>query len=165
MSSTPLSQLGIGEQQDSFDASMVNPPTNDNLANQVYQDINMDIDNDPHASNINGEMMSHSMDMAQVPPEQMPQHPPHQQMPQMSFEPDHLSEPESSWKDKVYEGAKGPLIVFFMAFLIGLPHITRILTHFVPKLLQESGQLNITGVAVKALLISVMYAVVNMATS
>ena len=150
--STPLQQLGIGNEQ-SYD---MNVPSDASMMNQVMEQVET-MDNDPHASNISGEMMSHHMDPAQIPPEQQYEYMEHEPMeyhqPRM--------EPEESWSKKVQSGVKAPFIVFLMAFIVGLPQITRVLTHFVPKLLQESGQLNLYGVVVKALLIASLYALVS----
>jgi hypothetical protein len=179
--STPIGQLGI-EQQDSFSASMpmeqppmnmgppqqpmgnMNPPTDDSMMSQVMDRV-QGMDNDPHASNISGEMMSHNMDPSQIPPEQQYQHMPEDQMMYQEHEPEPLQEMDESWSQKLQQGVRGPFIVFIIALLINLPHVTRMLTHFIPKLLQESGQLNIYGVAFKALLIAFLYAMIAYASN
>jgi hypothetical protein len=167
--STPIGQLNLGnDHQQSFDASMeqpnMNPPSDTNMVNQVLERVQT-MEDDPHASNISGGMMSHNMDPSQIPPEQqynnnyMPEEEPiyYQHGPM---------EPETeSWSQKIQNGVKGPFIVFIIALIINLPHITRILTHFIPRLLQESGQLNFYGVIVKALMIASLYGLVCFATN
>lgn len=167
--STPIGQLGLsGEHQQSFDASVpmeqpnMNPPSDIEMVNRVMESVG-NVQDDPHASNISGEMMSHNMDPSQIPPEQQYQYMPedepiHYQQPHMELEPE-------SWTQKVQNGVKGPFLVFIVALLINLPHVTRMLTHFIPKLLQESGQLNFYGVLVKALLVAMLYGVISLATN
>jgi len=177
--STPVGQLGL-EHQESFGASQMpsmdmpqqhmgnmNAPSDDSMMNQVLDRVQT-MDNDPYSSNINGEMMSHNMDPSQVPPEQQYQHMPEEQMQMMYHQGQQFNEPEpesESWNQKVQQTVKGPFIIFLIAFLISLPHVTRMLTHFIPRLLQESGQLNLYGVAVKALMIALTYAIVAYATN
>lgn len=167
--STPIGQLGIGnEQQHSFDASMqqmeqgqMNPPSDASMMNQVLDRV-QGMDDDPHSSNINGEMMNHNMDPSQIPPEQQYEY---AQEEPMQYHQPQMEEQNDSWTEKIQTGVKGPFIVFILAFLINLPHITRMLTHFAPKLLYESGQLNIYGVAVKAILVASLYGVIAYATN
>lgn len=171
--STPIAQLGIGqEQHDSFGASdqgmmpgggmgNVNPPSDDALMNQVMDGVQHEVD--PHASNINGEMMNHTMDPSQIPPEQQQQLPPEPDYPMDMSTSYHDVPEEQPMTQKIMDGVKGPFFVFILAFIINLPMVTRILTHFVPKLLQESGQLNWMGVLVKAFMIAVCYAIINAA--
>jgi hypothetical protein len=175
--STPLGQLGIGnEHHDSFNASMqmdhhqnqqhmpnMNPPTDASMMNQVLDRV-QNMEDDPHISNINGEMMAHNMDPSQIPPEQQYEYAPEEQHHGMWEQSSMEQEPES-WAQKLQTGVKGPFLVFLIAFIINLPQITRMLTHFVPKLLKESGQLNLYGVAVKALIIAVLYGLVSFATN
>jgi hypothetical protein len=169
--STPIQQLGLsGEHQQSFDASVsmeqpnMNPPSDIEMVNRVMESVGT-VHDDPHASNISGEMMSHNMDPSQIPPEQQYQY-------MQEDEPIHYGQPymepeaeAESWTQKVQNGVKGPFLVFIVALLINLPHVTRMLTHFVPKLLQESGQLNFYGVLVKAILIAFLYGVISLATN
>lgn len=179
--STPIGQLGL-EQQDSFGASQMqsmdmqqppmgngmgnmNPPSDDSMMSQVLDRVQY-ADNDPHASNISGEMMSHNMDPSQIPPEQQYQHMPEDNMMQQPLQ--YMEEPDiepESWSQKIQQGVKGPFIVLLIAFLVNLPHVTRMLTHFVPRLLQESGQLNLYGVLVKALLVAALYGLIAYATN
>lgn len=166
--STPLSQLGIGsEQQDSFGAGMVPThqpgmmgPSDDSMMNQVMERVN-DMGEDPYNSNISGEMMHHTMDPSQIPPEQHRGYmeEPHPMMYNMPHEP--MQEESVSWSQKIQDGVKAPFIVFLIALIINLPQITRMITHFVPKLLQESGQLNMYGVVFKAVLVAMLYSIVT----
>jgi hypothetical protein len=174
--STPLGQLGIGnEQNDSFDASMqmeqqqnqqhmpnMNPPSDASMMNQVLDRV-QNMESDPHTSNINGEMMSHNMDPSQIPPEQQYEYAQEEQ--HGMWQPEQMEQEPESWSQKLQTGVKAPFIVFLIAFIVNLPQITRMLTHFVPKLLKESGQLNLYGVAIKALLIAVLYGLVSYATN
>lgn len=175
--STPLGQLGIGnEQNDSFDASMqmeqqqnqqhmpnMNPPSDASMMNQVLDRV-QNMENDPYVSNINGEMMSHNMDPSQIPPEQQYDYAPEEQQHGM-WQQELIEQEPESWSQKIQTGVKGPFIVFLIAFIVNLPQITRMLTHFVPKLLKESGQLNLYGVIIKALMIAVLYGLVSYATN
>ena len=169
--STPIGQLNLGnEQQQSFDASMsmeqpnMNMPSDTNMVSQVLERVN-NMEDDPYASNISGEMMSHNMDPSQIPPEQQQHYMPEDE-PINYHQPHHMEEPEAeSWSQKIQTGVKGPFLVFIVALVINLPQITRMLTHFVPKLLHESGQLNMYGVFVKAMLIALLYGLINLTTN
>lgn len=164
--STPIGQLNLGnDHQQSYDASMpnMNPSSDTNMVNQVLERVQT-MEDDPHASNINGEMMSHHMDHSQIPPEQQYNYMPEDEP--MHYQSHHLeNEPSESWTQKVQNGVKGPFFVFIIALMINLPHITRVLTHFAPNLLHESGQLNFYGVIVKSLLMAFMYALVSLITT
>jgi hypothetical protein len=172
--STPLSQLGIGnDQHDSFNAGMMpdhqtgmqpmmNPPSDNSIMSQVMERVG-DMAEDPYASNISGEMMHRTMDPSQIPPEQQgrymqeSQHPMVYNMPQEPmYEPEPLS-----WTQRIQEGVKAPFIVFLIVLIINLPQVTRMMTHFIPKLLQESGQLNLYGVAFKAVIVAMLYSMVT----
>jgi hypothetical protein len=165
--STPIGQLGIGSEQPMYDQHPqggMNSPADASMMSQVLEQVQgMDDNNDPHSSNISGEMMSHNMDPSQIPPEQqynyMPEEPMHYN------NPPHLVEEDESWSQKIQSGVKGPFIVFLIALVINLPQVTRFLTHFVPSLLYESGQLNLYGVALKAILCAVMYALISYAAN
>ena len=172
--STPLSQLGIGnDQHDSFNAGMMpdhqsgmqpmmHMPSDNSIMSQVMERVG-DMAEDPYASNVSGEMIQRTMDPSQIPPEQQGRYmneAPHPMMYNMPHEPMYEAEPVS-WTQKIQEGVKAPFIVFLIALIINLPQITRMITHFVPKLLHESGQLNMYGVVFKAIAIAMLYSVVT----
>lgn len=162
--STPIGQLGIGSDQSMMPSMQrgMNPPVDASMTSQVLEQVQgMEDFHDPHATNINGEMMSHNMDPSQVPPEHQ-----YAYMPEEALQYHHQQpEEEESWAQKLQSGVKGPFIVFIIALLINLPQITRMLTHFAPALLYDSGQLNLYGVAVKAMLCAVVYAMITYATN
>ena len=162
--STPIGQLGFGNDQQRYDQNHpMQPPSDVSMTSQVLEQVQgMDDLNDPHASNINGEMMSHHMDPSQIPPEQQYSYAPEEpiQYHQMQHH-----EEEESWTQKIQSGVKGPFIVFLIAFLINLPQITKVLTHFMPSLLDEFGRLNLIGVAVKAVVCSILYSLISYATN
>ena len=57
-----------------------------------------------------------------------------------------------SFKDKIMNNMKFPILVFIICFLISLPEFNRFLFGFMPSLLLESGQIKFNGVLLKALI-------------
>ena len=63
-------------------------------------------------------------------------------------------------KDKIMKNIKYPALVFVICFIISLPEFNRFLFGFFPRLLLESGQVSIGGVMLKALVGSILFAIV-----
>ena len=57
-----------------------------------------------------------------------------------------------TFKDKIMNNMKFPILVFIICFLISLPEFNRFLFGFMPSLLLESGQIKFNGVLLKALI-------------
>ena len=57
-----------------------------------------------------------------------------------------------TFKDKIMNNMKYPILVFIICFLISLPEFNRFLFGFMPSLLLESGQIKFNGVLLKALI-------------
>lgn len=63
-------------------------------------------------------------------------------------------------KAKAVKNFKYPILVFIICFILGVPEFNRFLFSFFPKLLLESGQVSITGVALKSLVGMILFIIV-----
>jgi len=63
-------------------------------------------------------------------------------------------------KNKLIKNFKYPIVVFVICFILGLPEFNRFLFGFFPKLLLESGQVSISGVALKSLVGMIIFIVI-----
>uniref|UniRef100_A0A6C0HMY3 Uncharacterized protein n=1 Tax=viral metagenome TaxID=1070528 RepID=A0A6C0HMY3_9ZZZZ len=64
-------------------------------------------------------------------------------------------------KSKVTRNYRYPVLVFIICLLLGLPEFNRFLFSFFPKLLLESGQVSLSGVALKALVGMVVFIIIG----
>ena len=64
-------------------------------------------------------------------------------------------------KTKAIKNFKYPILVFVICFILGVPEFNRFLFSFFPKLLLESGQVSITGVALKSLVGMILFIIVG----
>ncbi len=143
--STPISQL-LGDED----------PTDD-MANQLMNQMN------------NNGMMNHTMDQAQIPPGSAFMNNPSQQYPMQQQQQEYNYPPEAfedmieelSYTQKLIKSIKLPLLVFFMILLASMPQVNRAITHFIPSLLQESGQMTILGIVLKAVMLTLVFALIN----
>jgi hypothetical protein len=67
------------------------------------------------------------------------------------------SQPELSLTDKIINQIKLPIVVAVLFVLLSLPQFNRILTKFVPRLLAETGELNMMGLLAKAIILAVLF--------
>jgi hypothetical protein len=64
-------------------------------------------------------------------------------------------------KSKLMNNLKYPVAVFIICFLLGLPEFNRFLFNFFPKLLLESGQVTIGGVALRSLIGMIIFIIIS----
>jgi len=65
-------------------------------------------------------------------------------------------EPELSLVDKIKSQLTIPLIVAVLFVILSLPQFNKLLTRFFPRFLSENGDMNMMGLAMKALIIAVL---------
>ena len=65
-------------------------------------------------------------------------------------------EPELSLVDKIKNQMTIPIIVGVLFLVLSLPQFNKLLTGFFPKFLSENGDMNIMGLALKALIITLI---------
>jgi len=144
--------------------------------NQLVEDILKEMGESPGVAsqaNINSQAFGYAMDRAQIPPHKYVD--PSSQTDSnidsvninklsdssnskgSSFSPSGLMNQISfslsgqNLKAKVTRNYRYPILVFIICLLLGLPEFNRFLFSFFPKLLLESGQVSLSGVALKAL--------------
>ena len=64
-----------------------------------------------------------------------------------------MQEPELTLVDKIKSQMTIPLIVGVLFVILSLPQFNKLLTRFFPRFLSESGDMNMMGLGVKALII------------
>ena len=169
--STPLNQLpSLASEMP--DQNM--PPVNSQNNDQLVDDILRDFDEPPHQqSNIDTEMLGYSMDSSQIPPPKMNKNfldassassKSHDQLDSegnigsgvgggfMDY-----TETKMEW---IMNMIKAPLVVFVITFILSLPHFNRFLFGLIPSCLLESGQVNMYGVLLKAVIGTVLFIVI-----
>ena len=65
-------------------------------------------------------------------------------------------EPELSFVDKIKNQMTIPIIVGVLFVILSLPQFNKLLTKFFPRFLCENGDMNMMGLAVKALIITLL---------
>jgi hypothetical protein len=158
----------------SLQLNICNPQNQNN--SQLVEDILRDFEEPPQQqSNIDTEMMGYSMDSSQIPPPKMDKN---------FLDASESSEPSSNNSNKIGDGngnggngfmdytetkmewiinmIKAPLVVFVITFLLSLPHFNRFLFGLVPSCLLESGQVNIYGVLLKAVIGAVLFLIISL---
>jgi len=65
-------------------------------------------------------------------------------------------EPELSLVDKIKNQMTIPIIVGVLFVILSLPQFNKLLTKFFPKFLSENGDMNMMGLALKALIITLI---------
>jgi hypothetical protein len=181
--STPINMIrrnGVqdGSQMDISDMGNMgnmNPMASDS---QLVEDILKEMGDSPGAelqSNINSQALQYAMDSSQVPPTKY--NPPQHNEPMMDY--NNYSQKMmmdqnqngilgqlginlggDTLRDKIMKNIKYPAIVFVLCFLISLPEFNRFLFGFFPRLLLESGQVSIGGVMLKALVGTLLFAII-----
>ncbi len=164
--STPLSDLPLPSGQ--------NMPDMSGGAQQQY-DLNSMIDaaastqNQPTQEDpsISAGALQYQMDPSQIPfngpnpniqiQEEEPHHMQYEMM-QQYMEP----EPELSFVQKITNEIKIPLIVAVLFVVLSLPQFNKLLTRFVPRLLSETGDLNMMGLVAKSIIIAILVLLVKL---
>jgi hypothetical protein len=166
--STPLNQLP-SLAPNMPDQNM--PPMNPQNHDQLVDDILRDIEEPPQQqSNIDTEMLGYSMDSSQIPPPKMNKNFLDASSSKSSgndVESDNsndggfmdYTETKMEW---IMNMVKAPLVVFVITFILSLPHFNRFLFGLIPSCLLESGQVNIYGVLLKAVIGAVLFIVISL---
>jgi hypothetical protein len=154
--STSLSDLPLppnmnqqqGEQQQFDINSMI-----DAVSNQQSQPQQED-------SNMSAGALQYQLDNSQIPyngpnPNLRIQEEPYM-MEQNQYEMMQEQEPELSLVDKIRNQMTIPIIVAVLFVVLSLPQFNKLLTRFFPRFLSESGDMNMMGLAVKALILAVL---------
>ena len=151
---------------------------------QLVDDILKEMGESPgmdQQSNINSQTIQYAMDRAQVPPNKYisqqnvddtndennntyskkimmdQQQNQHGFLNQLGFT---LS--GDSFKEKIMNNMKYPILVFIICFIISLPECNRFIFGFVPKMLLESGQVSFAGVILKAFIGMLLYICISL---
>ena len=151
---------------------------------QLVDDILKEMGESPgmdQQSNINSQTIQYAMDRAQVPPNKYispqsvddtndennntyskkimmdQQQNQHGFLNQLGFT---LS--GDSFKEKIMNNMKYPILVFIICFIISLPECNRFIFGFVPKMLLESGQVSFAGVMLKAFIGMLLYICISL---
>ena len=154
--STPLNQLPSGNEH-----------------TQLVDDILTEFEAPPHKqSNISAEMQEYAFDSSQVPPPKLSGNflqsggtnkegggdggGSGETESQVPFD---YTESKLDWLIKM---VKYPFVVFVIVFLLSLPQFNRFLFGLVPSCLLESGQVNIFGVLLKAVVGCVLFIIAQL---
>ena len=144
------------------------PNMNQQQGEQQQFDINSMIDavsnqqNQPQQedSNMSAGALQYQLDNSQIPyngpnPNLRIQEEPYM-MEQNPYEMMQEPEPELSLVDKIRNQMTIPIIVAVLFVVLSLPQFNKLLTRFFPRFLSESGDMNMMGLAVKALIMAVI---------
>ena len=63
---------------------------------------------------------------------------------------------------KCFSSAKNAIVVFILVLVVSLPQFNKTVFTKLPKMLSESGEINIKGVMLKAILCSILFLVFSM---
>lgn len=144
------------------------PNMNQQQGEQQQFDINSMIDavsnqqNQPQQedSNMSAGALQYQLDNSQIPyngpnPNLRIQEEPYM-MEQNQYEMMQEPEPELSLVDKIKNQMTIPIMVAVLFVVLSLPQFNKLLTKFFPRFLSESGDMNMMGLAVKALIMAVL---------
>jgi len=144
------------------------PNMNQQQGEQQQFDINSMIDavsnqqNQPQQedSNMSAGALQYQLDNSQIPyngpnPNLRIQEEPYM-MEQNQYEMMQEPEPELSLVDKIKNQMTIPIMVAVLFVVLSLPQFNKLLTRFFPRFLSESGDMNMMGLAVKALIMAVL---------
>ena len=159
--STPISQ--IKQQQ----AQQMPPPQEPSVEDMLKE---MDV-----PDNINMDSMNYSMDESQIPPPKMDQNFLHQNdNQQMAPPPQEEKKDESSnsllginlgdsgsMMTKCINLVKHSGIIFLLVFVVSLPQVNRSVFTKIPGMLEESGEINIKGVLLKSVIVTLLFLVIS----
>jgi len=170
-SSTPLNQLPSQQPPPP-------PPQELDNSNDMVEDILNEMSNSNNGSN--NDSLNYAMDPSQIPPDKMdvnfletPQQNSDQPLNnQEPFQNNNATEVKSNsilsklnlgsmegTLSKCFNSTKSAVIVFVLVLVVSLPKFNKIVFTKLPKMLSESGEINIKGVLLKAILCSVLFLV------
>jgi hypothetical protein len=157
--STPISQI---KQQQS---QQMPPPQEPSVEDMLKE---MDV-----PDNINMDSMNYSMDESQIPPPKMDQnflHPNDTQQMHPPIQEEKKNESSnsllginlgdsSSMMTKCINLVKHSGIIFLLVFVVSLPQVNRSVFTKIPGMLEESGEINIKGVLLKSVIVTLLFLV------
>ena len=170
-SSTPLNQLPSQQPPPP-------PPQELDNSNDMVEDILNEMSNSNNGSN--NDSLNYAMDPSQIPPDKMdvnfletPQQNSDQPLNnQENLQNNNATEVKSNsilsklnlgsmegTLSKCFNSTKSAVIVFVLVLVVSLPKFNKIVFTKLPKMLSESGEINIKGVLLKAILCSVLFLV------
>lgn len=174
-SSTPLNQLPSQQPQ------QLPPPQQPDNSDDMVEDLLNEMSNN---NGTNNDSLNYTMDPSQIPPEKMnvnfletPQQNNTQQMNNQEVNDNGASNNEvksnsllsklniggmEGMVSKCFNGAKSAVIVFILVLIVSLPQFNKTVFTKLPKMLSETGEINIKGVLLKAVLCSVLFLVASM---
>jgi len=159
--STPISQIKQQHTQ------QMPPPQEPSVEDMLKE---MDV-----PDNINMDSMNYSMDESQIPPPKMDQNFLHQNdNQQMAPPPQEEKKDESSnsllginlgdsgsMMTKCINLVKHSGIIFLLVFVVSLPQVNRSVFTKIPGMLEESGEINIKGVLLKSVIVTLLFLVIS----
>ena len=163
--STSLSDLPMPGQQQMPDLSGQQNFDLNNMIDEAAKQVNAgNYQNQQEDPNLSAGAIQYQLDQSQIPQNgpipniQIQDHQYDEQQPQYMYdmmEPE--QEPELSLVQKITSEVKLPLIVAVLFVILSLPQFNRLLTRFVPKLLAETGELNMMGLLAKGIILAILF--------
>ena len=162
--STPISQIKQQQQ-------MQQPPQMQQQQEPSVEDMLKEMD---VPDNINMDSMNYSMDESQIPPPKMDQNflqqNDNQQMPPQLQE--KVEESSNSllginldnggdMMTKCINLVKHSGIIFLLVFVVSLPQVNRSVFTKIPGMLEESGEINIKGVLLKSVVVTLLFLAIS----
>ena len=163
--STSLSDLPMPGQQQMPDLSGQQNFDLNNMIDEAAKQVNAgNYQNQQEDPNLSAGAIQYQLDQSQIPQNgpipniQIQDHQYDEQQPQymydmMEQEPEH----ELSLVEKITSEIKLPLIVAVLFVILSLPQFNRVLTKFVPRLLAETGELNMMGLLAKGIILAILF--------
>lgn len=159
--STPISQIKQQQAQQM-------PPQQEPSVEDMLKEMDV-------PDNINMDSMNYSMDESQIPPPKMDQNFLHQNdNQQMAPPPQEEKKDESSnsllginlgdsgiMMTKCINLVKHSGIIFLLVFVVSLPQVNRSVFTQIPGMLEESGEINIKGVLLKSVIVTLLFLVIS----
>ena len=164
--STPIAQ--IKQQQQQQQMAPPQPPSQEPSVEDMLKEMDV-------PDNINIDSMNYSMDPSQIPPPKMDQNflqnP--NEMPPMTPPVKQTENKEEntllgmnlgdsgSMMSKCINMLKHAGIIFVLVFIVSLPQVNRGVFTKIPGMLEESGEINIKGVILKAVIVTLLFLVIS----
>jgi hypothetical protein len=154
------------------------PPGQQELAGQQQFDLNSMIDvassqatqQHQEEPNLSAGALQYQMDASQIPyhgpnpnlqiqeePQYMDGPSQYEMMMQQQMEPEELT-----LVQKLTNEIKLPIIVAVLFLLFSLPQVNKLITKFVPRLLSENGEMNMMGIAGKAVIVAILVTLIKL---
>ncbi len=153
------------------------PPGQSDLSGQQQFDLNTMIDTAASQTSQQSQQAEPSLSAGaiqyQMDPSQIPFHGPNPNM-QMQEEQQYMDGPspyemmiqqvepeELTFVQKLTNEIKLPIIIAIIFVILSLPQFNRVVTKFIPRLLSENGDMNMMGLAFKALIAAVVITLIK----